>query len=62
MDVCDEFGVLILSTNMYGYIMVRHHDHSISGNITEKLRVSKFDCSKEVVVDLYAGLYEDTIS
>lgn len=26
-----------------------------SGNITEKLRVSSFDCRGEVVVDLYAG-------
>ena len=26
-----------------------------SGNISEKLRISQFDCSKEVVVDLYAG-------
>jgi len=25
------------------------------GNITEKLRVASFDCSQEVVVDLYAG-------
>ena len=28
-----------------------------SGNITEKLRLAKFDCSGEVVVDLYAGRY-----
>jgi len=27
-----------------------------SGNITEKLRVSKFDCTDQVVVDLYAGI------
>ncbi|XP_072126675.1 tRNA wybutosine-synthesizing protein 2 homolog isoform X1 [Mobula birostris] len=27
-----------------------------SGNITEKLRVSSFDCRGEVVVDLYAGI------
>uniref|UniRef100_UPI00398E8DDC tRNA wybutosine-synthesizing protein 2 homolog isoform X2 n=1 Tax=Pristiophorus japonicus TaxID=55135 RepID=UPI00398E8DDC len=27
-----------------------------SGNITEKLRVSSFDCTGEVVVDLYAGI------
>ncbi|XP_051878414.1 tRNA wybutosine-synthesizing protein 2 homolog isoform X2 [Pristis pectinata] len=27
-----------------------------SGNITEKLRVSSFDCTGEVVVDLYAGV------
>ena len=27
-----------------------------SGNITEKLRVSKFDCCGETVVDLYAGI------
>ena len=27
-----------------------------SGNITEKLRVAGFDCSGEVVVDLYAGI------
>ncbi|XP_048400475.1 tRNA wybutosine-synthesizing protein 2 homolog [Stegostoma tigrinum] len=27
-----------------------------SGNITEKLRVSSFDCTEEVVVDLYAGI------
>ena len=26
-----------------------------SGNITEKLRISKLDCTDEVVVDLYAG-------
>lgn len=26
-----------------------------AGNITEKLRVSKFDCRGETVVDLYAG-------
>ena len=29
-----------------------------SGNITEKLRVSKLDCTGEVVVDLYAGTSE----
>lgn len=27
-----------------------------SGNITEKLRVAKFDCKGETVVDLYAGI------
>ncbi|XP_067944001.1 tRNA wybutosine-synthesizing protein 2 homolog [Watersipora subatra] len=27
-----------------------------SGNITEKMRVAKFDCSEEVVADLYAGI------
>lgn len=27
-----------------------------SGNITEKLRVSEFDCTDETVVDLYAGI------
>lgn len=27
-----------------------------SGNITEKLRLSKFDCRGETVVDLYAGI------
>ncbi|XP_067903754.1 tRNA wybutosine-synthesizing protein 2 homolog [Heterodontus francisci] len=27
-----------------------------SGNITEKLRISSFDCTGEVVVDLYAGI------
>ncbi|XP_052229697.1 tRNA wybutosine-synthesizing protein 2 homolog isoform X2 [Dreissena polymorpha] len=27
-----------------------------AGNITEKLRIAKFDCSQEVVVDLYAGI------
>ncbi|XP_007889462.2 tRNA wybutosine-synthesizing protein 2 homolog [Callorhinchus milii] len=27
-----------------------------SGNITEKLRISSFDCTGEVVVDLFAGL------
>lgn len=26
-----------------------------AGNITEKLRVSQFDCRGETVVDLYAG-------
>ncbi|CAF0718108.1 unnamed protein product [Brachionus calyciflorus] len=26
------------------------------GNITEKLRIASFDCSKETVVDLYAGI------
>ena len=26
------------------------------GNITEKLRIAKFDCSQEVVVDLFAGI------
>ncbi|XP_063717813.1 tRNA wybutosine-synthesizing protein 2 homolog [Symsagittifera roscoffensis] len=26
------------------------------GNISEKIRVSKFDCSEEVVVDLFAGI------
>ena len=26
-----------------------------SGNISEKLRVASFDCTGEVVVDLYAG-------
>ena len=26
------------------------------GNITEKLRIAKFDCQEEVVVDLYAGI------
>ena len=26
-----------------------------AGNITEKLRVASFQCSGEVVVDLYAG-------
>lgn len=26
-----------------------------AGNITEKLRVAKFDCRGETVVDLYAG-------
>ena len=26
-----------------------------SGNITEKLRISQFDCSNETVVDLFAG-------
>ena len=25
------------------------------GNITEKMRIAKIDCSKETVVDLYAG-------
>ncbi|XP_078403297.1 tRNA wybutosine-synthesizing protein 2 homolog [Cetorhinus maximus] len=47
---------------------VHHIDNSIrytfdvtkcmfsSGNITEKLRVSSFDCTEEVVVDLYAGI------
>jgi hypothetical protein len=25
------------------------------GNITEKLRIASFDCSNEVVVDLFAG-------
>lgn len=27
-----------------------------SGNGTEKMRVAKFDCSEEVVLDLYAGI------
>ena len=27
-----------------------------AGNISEKLRVSKFDCSEETVVDLFAGI------
>ena len=27
-----------------------------SGNITEKMRVAKFDCTGQVVVDLYAGI------
>lgn len=27
-----------------------------SGNITEKMRVARFDCSGQVVVDLYAGI------
>jgi tRNA wybutosine-synthesizing protein 2 len=27
-----------------------------SGNISEKLRISSFDCSNEVVVDLFAGI------
>lgn len=27
------------------------------GNITEKLRIADFDCSNEVVVDLYAGKF-----
>ncbi|KAL5005633.1 hypothetical protein ScPMuIL_016791 [Solemya velum] len=27
-----------------------------TGNITEKLRISKFDCRGEVVVDMYAGI------
>ncbi|CAB4058856.1 TRM12 [Lepeophtheirus salmonis] len=27
-----------------------------AGNITEKLRISHFDCSNEVVVDLFAGI------
>jgi len=26
------------------------------GNITEKLRIATFDCRREVVVDLYAGM------
>lgn len=26
-----------------------------AGNITEKLRISQFDCRGETVVDLYAG-------
>lgn len=26
-----------------------------SGNVTEKLRVSRFHCENETVVDLYAG-------
>lgn len=26
------------------------------GNITEKLRIASWDCSQEVVVDLYAGI------
>ena len=28
-----------------------------AGNVTEKLRIANFDCSREVVVDLYAGIY-----
>jgi len=27
-----------------------------AGNISEKLRVASFDCRREVVVDLYAGM------
>ena len=27
-----------------------------SGNITEKMRVAKFDCTGQTVVDLYAGI------
>lgn len=27
-----------------------------AGNITEKLRISKFDCTNEIVVDMYAGI------
>ncbi|XP_063397959.1 tRNA wybutosine-synthesizing protein 2 homolog [Mytilus trossulus] len=27
-----------------------------AGNVTEKLRIAKFDCSNETVVDLYAGI------
>ena len=27
-----------------------------SGNVTEKLRVAKFDCHNQVVVDLFAGM------
>ncbi|EDV29565.1 uncharacterized protein TRIADDRAFT_18638, partial [Trichoplax adhaerens] len=26
------------------------------GNITEKIRISNFDCSEEIIVDLYAGI------
>ena len=26
------------------------------GNVTEKMRISSFDCSNEVVVDLFAGI------
>jgi tRNA G37 N-methylase Trm5 len=26
------------------------------GNITEKLRIASFDCSNEIVVDLFAGI------
>ena len=34
-----------------------------SGNITEKLRVSKFNCDGETVVDLYAGrLFSEPMS
>lgn len=48
--------------------IVRHRDNGIiyefdvskcmfsSGNITEKMRVAKFDCKSETVVDLYAGV------
>ncbi|KAK3774758.1 hypothetical protein RRG08_050917 [Elysia crispata] len=47
---------------------VTHIDNSISysydvtkcmfsaGNITEKLRIARWDCSKETIVDLYAGI------
>jgi tRNA G37 N-methylase Trm5 len=27
------------------------------GNITEKLRIASFDCSNEVILDLFAGSY-----
>ncbi|XP_069749452.1 tRNA wybutosine-synthesizing protein 2 homolog [Narcine bancroftii] len=32
-----------------------------SGNVTEKLRISSFDCTGEVVVDMYAGIGYFTI-
>ena len=32
-----------------------------SGNITEKIRVSKFNCKEEIVVDLYAGAQDFSV-
>ncbi|KAF6021833.1 TRMT12 [Bugula neritina] len=46
-------GLNILTT-MYSFDVTR--TMFSSGNITEKLRVSKFDCTDQVVVDLYAGI------
>lgn len=65
---CDEFRssgtTLLLGKNGW----VEHIDNGIkyvfdvtkvmfsSGNITEKLRVAKFDCRGETILDLYAGI------
>ena len=59
-DQCCVRGLLfifLLRTNIffrYSYDITKCMFSS--GNVTEKLRVAKFDCTNEVVVDLYAGM------
>lgn len=58
--MCSLNNVNVLSKLMVHYVAFRYEFDVTkcmfsAGNITEKLRVSQFDCRVETVVDLYAG-------